>query len=316
MCGMRVWLQGCDCVQVVLLRARSFVHLHTLTGVGLKLSVLEGERSNCRRIQVVVRAVRVCSILRVGEIEGPKVSLSIGCSCVPGSRQGLICGTTGLLVSRFRIGNNISVRLRGFVPITTNVTNKDSSTTTTLIKVGQLFGLKLDRGRLVSHTIGVKTSIPCYIVEKATLTRKVKRGLAEVARIPSYFMLVNGPKVGISAGTTCRDLRLSGVSSRPSVSKVVKSVRHKSLLTVARGVKGIFRPKVVRGCPMVNRVGTLVRDRNTLGTVVDKDNPAIFKVFSSHRGVRTTTRILERDQLTGAIFTARMAGTKKGAGSG
>lgn len=290
----------------------SRVALGTLTGVGLKLSIIQHERSKCRRIHVVVRAVRLCSLLRVRGVQRPRVRVISGLSFLPMGRGGLICGTTQLLRRRFTLASKVSMGLAGEVPMTTKVTKKDASTTTVLCTVGRLCSLKLSHERLVGEKMRVKTSIPCYLVHKATLTRKVKRGLARLPPVVGYPILVTGPSVSMSAGFMCRGLGLSRRAGRPSVSTLVGSVQRGSFSNIYTRVKGMLRSIAVPGCPMVTRVGRRVVHSNTGTSVVDKDNPAMFNLFRSKRATGHTLQRVGHSNLTGRMCLAAVCGGEEG----
>lgn len=288
----------------------------TLTGVGLNLSILKEHRGKCRSIEVIVRSVCLCS--RIGVTGGgrPKVALAAGLGFLPAKSNGVTCGTTRLLVSRFSLGRKIRVALGGRVPMTTNLTKKDSGTTTILFKVGQLFKLRLARRRLVRHKIGLKTSIPCYVVHKAILTRKVKRRLDILPTVPGYAMLVTGPPVDISAGVICRTLSSGRVIRRPSVSKVLRKLQGKSLRGITSSVKGILRSIAVPVRPIVTSVGRIVRSYKTVKTVVDKDKPAIFNLFRGQTSTERTRGVVQSGNLAERTCMAGVRGIEEGWGKG
>lgn len=86
----------------------------------------------------MVAAVSLTSHLRLALLSGSRVEVVSRGHFIPSSRQGLTCRTTRLLGRQFRIGGNISVAVRGTVPITTKLTKNDDSTTTTLENLGGL----------------------------------------------------------------------------------------------------------------------------------------------------------------------------------
>lgn len=257
-----------------------FVVMGTTTGVGLVLSIIKGLPGNCRDLFVVVRSMDYCSAIHISEANGGNVGVVSSSRHMPGSRGGVTCGTTRTFFSCTNVSSeNVRVRVNGGVPVTTNLTNKDTSNTKILCVLGELCGANFSRFALYSVNRGIKTSMPFSLANKADLYISANNIVTPLPTVSSYFVILYGPSVNISAIGTCGRVSRTRHVHRTSHATVLCTVGGHSATLVCRGVGGIFR-RIVRmpGHPCVGRA---VGHYNTGTTLVDKDKPAMFNVFAS-----------------------------------
>ena len=196
----------------------------------------------------------------------------------------LSCGDDNLILKAARLLQAASGTSRGarihlvkHIPIAAGLGGGSSDAATTLGGLNTLWGLSLDRPRLMQLAAQLGSDVPFFL---SGTPFAVGRGRGErcepLADSPPLAHVLVVPSERLSSSEVYAGAQIGLTASTPSITMVKHALRNGSLDELAHGLWNDLEPEAIRRCPVIATIHASLRECGCLGTLVSGSGSAVF----------------------------------------
>lgn len=255
------------------------INLKALAKINIGLDVLGKRPDGYHEVRMVMQTIHLFDRLRIQKTKEPGIAIETNLYYLPSNENNLVYRAAKLLMEEFSIQEGICVSLKKHIPVAAGLAGGSTDAAATLYGLNRMFGLGLTMEQLKERGVKIGADVPYCLMRGTALAEGIGEKLTALPPMPKCPVLVAKPPISVSTKFVYENLKLGEGTAHPDIDALVRDIRQKDLLQVARDMGNILETVTAKQFPQIPQLKDMMMEHGALNAMMSGSGPTVFGLF-------------------------------------
>jgi 4-diphosphocytidyl-2-C-methyl-D-erythritol kinase len=281
---------------------KQMLELKARAKVNLSLDVTGKRADGYHFLRMVMQSVDIYDTLTFMRSKKPGIHLKTNVPSLVDEKKNLVWRAADLLLKRFQIREGVDITLTKRIPAAAGLAGGSADAAASLQGVSRLFGLNLSVQELCEYGVGLGADVPFCIVGGTALCEGVGEKITTLPPLPSCWIVLAKPTVGVSTPYAYRRLDEIGDYPHPDVESQVAAIRAGDLTGVIAAMGNVLEEVAAPEVPAIGQIEDYLRQNGAMAAMMSGSGSTVFGIFSEKEDAQKACDGLELNGLAKDVF--------------
>lgn len=249
--------------------------------INLGLDICGRLPNGYHEIRTVMQAVDIYDELGFRRLAAPDIILSVSSRDDLGDLENnLIFRAAKLMKERFGIREGVEIHLKKSIPVAAGMAGGSTDAAVTMCAMNEMFGLGLDRQRLMEEAVPLGADIPFCILGGTALAEGIGEKLTPLSAPPRAAVLIVKPPIMVSTKWVYEQFRAGRQKTHPDIDGMVEALRQGDLKGVTDRMENVMETVTEHKYPIIADIKKMMMENGAMNAAMSGSGPSIFGIFT------------------------------------
>lgn len=243
--------------------------------INLSLDVLHKRADGYHEVEMIMTMVDLADRIQIEEIDSNKIYVTSQDRFVPNGSKNLAYQAALLLKEKYGIDKGVSIDIEKRIPIAAGLAGGSSDAAATLRGLNRLWGLNLSFQELAEVGEKIGSDVPFCICGGTALATGRGEILTQISPMPSCWVVLAKPTMGISTADVYKNLNLKEVH-HPDIKKMIQCIDHNDYYGVCENVGNVLESVTEKKCKEVTHLKNQMLQFGADAVLMSGSGPTVF----------------------------------------
>lgn len=278
------------------------IKLKALAKVNLGLDVIKKREDGYHEVRMIMQTIKLYDRIVMEKSKEPGIHLKTNLSYLPVNENNLVYKGVQLIKDEFDIKEGISIELEKYIPVAAGMAGGSSDAAASLVGMNRLFGLNLNKRRLMELGIKLGADVPYCVLRGTALSEGIGEILTPLPKAPRCRILVAKPAISVSTGLVYENLKIGELAEHPDIDGMIKAIKENDLYGVADRLSNVLETVSIKEYPVIQKIKQKMVQVGAMNALMSGSGPTVFGLFDNENKAKTAYDIIKNGNLAKQVF--------------
>lgn len=243
--------------------------------INLALDVLHKRPDGYHEVEMIMTMVDLADRICLEEIEQNKIEVVSQDRFVPNGFKNLAYQAADLLRKKYGINKGLRIEIEKKIPVAAGLAGGSSDAAATLRGLNKLWNLNLTFDELAKIGEKIGSDVPFCISGGTALATGRGEILTNLTPMPSCWVVLAKPKIGISTADVYKNLNLKEVQ-HPDIQKMITAIEENNYEEICNHMGNVLESVTEKKCKEVQHLKKQMLQFGADAVLMSGSGPTVF----------------------------------------
>lgn len=281
------------------------IQLKAYAKINLGLDVVRRREDGYHEVRMVMQTVKLFDKLTFRVLNEDMIRIKTNLGFLPVNEDNLVYKAVKLLKDTYHVEKGLEIDIFKCIPVAAGMAGGSTDCAAALVGASKLFGLQLDRKRLMELGVKLGADVPYCVLRGTALSEGIGEVLTPLPPMPDCFIVIAKPPVSVSTKFVYEHLDAKELIEHPDIDGMVEAIQAGSLTGITNRMSNVLETVTIPEYPVIDDIKKCMLEQGALNALMSGSGPTVFGVFENLETAERVKGIIQDRKLANQVFVVQ-----------
>lgn len=281
------------------------IQLKAYAKINLGLDVVRRREDGYHEVRMVMQTVKLFDKLTFRVLNEDMIRIKTNLGFLPVNEDNLVYKAVKLLKDTYHVEKGLEIDIFKCIPVAAGMAGGSTDCAAALVGASKLFGLQLDRKRLMELGVKLGADVPYCVLRGTALSEGIGEVLTPLPPMPDCFIVIAKPPVSVSTKFVYEHLDAKEMIEHPDIDGMVEAIQAGSLTGITNRMSNVLETVTIPEYPVIDDIKKCMLEQGALNALMSGSGPTVFGVFENLETAKRVKGIIQDRKLANQVFVVQ-----------
>lgn len=281
------------------------LQLKAYAKINLGLDVVRKREDGYHEVRMIMQTVKLFDKLTFRLLNEDTIRIKTNLGFLPIDENNLVYKAVRLLKETYHVKKGMEIDLFKCIPVAAGMAGGSTDCAAALVGASRLFGLHLDRQKLMELGIKLGADVPYCILRGTALSEGIGEILTPLPAIPDCYILIAKPSISVSTKYVYEHLDANGLTKHPDIDGMITSIKEGNLKGITARMENVLESVTIPKYPVIEEIKLCMKENGAENSLMSGSGPTVFSIFKTKADAERARDMIRTKKLASQIYVVK-----------
>lgn len=284
---------------------KELLQLKAYAKINLGLDVIRKREDGYHEVRMIMQTVKLFDKLTFRLLDEDVIRMKTNLGFLPVDENNLVYKAVKLLKHTYHVDKGMEIELFKCIPVAAGMAGGSADCAAALIGANKLFGLRLNKQKLMELGVTLGADVPYCILRGTALSEGIGEVLTPLPPMPDCYILIAKPPISVSTKFVYEHLDANGLQEHPDIDGMISAIRERRLTGIIDRMENVLESVTILEYPVIEEIKICMKENGALNSLMSGSGPTVFGIFEKKEAADKAKEIIRKRELANQVYVVK-----------